>query len=412
MTSRRGFCGFAAALLAGTTRPASMRGSTPEAFEEWLRSAKFSAFIREQMRAAHIPGLSIAVIDHGDLVHTAGFGLADIAAGRAMTPQTLLNIGSVTKTITCTAVMQACEQGKLQLDAPIDGYLPFKVRNPAFPERLITPRQLLTHTSSVADGPAYELSYLCGDPRVTLLEWLQQYLTVEGKNYDAAKNFTGWAPGGAYAYTNVGYGVLGLLVERLNGVSFADYCKEHIFAPLGMTSSRFLLAGMPREQHATPYAYVDSEDALKLPLLPPTWSAPRARGKIYVPRCLYSFPTMPDGLARSTAAELARFLMAYLRGGTLEDYRILRADTIEMILSDQHVQRAEPSKESQGLAWYREQDIWEHHGGDPGVSTYVGFRPTDGRGIVLLANRSDANSEIAARVFDPPGLRTHIPPSP
>lgn len=410
MTSRRRFLGFSAALLAPSTRAAILNGPTGPAFTDWVQSAKFSAFIRAQMRAAHIPGLSIAVIDHGDLVYSAGFGLADIAAGRTMTAQTLLNVGSVTKTITCTAVMQTWERGKLELDAPIDEYLPFNVRNPAFPDTPITPRQLLTHTSSIADSPAYELSYLCGDPRVTLLEWLRQYLIVGGKYFDAAKNFNGRPPGGPYAYTNVGYGVLGLLVERLNGLSFADYCKEHIFAPLGMTNSRFLLAGMPREQHATPYAFVDREEAAKLELLEPEWSAPRGHSKIHVPRCLYSFPTMPDGLARSTAAELARFLRAYVQGGALEGGRILRADTIGTVLSDQHIRRTKPSKETQGLAWYREQDVWEHHGGDPGISAFVGFRPIDGRGLVVLANRSDAETEIAASVLDRAGLRTHSPP--
>jgi CubicO group peptidase (beta-lactamase class C family) len=369
----------------------------------------FSAFIRSQMRAAHIPGLSIAVINHGELVHTAGFGLSDIAAGRAMTPQTLINVGSVTKTITCTAVMQTYERGKLGLDAPIDEHLPFRVRNPVFPDTPITPRQLPTHTSSIADGLAYELSYLCGDPRVTLLEWLQQYFTVNGKNYDAAKNFNGWAPGGPYAYTNVGYGVLGLLVEQVNGVSFADYCNERIFVPLGMNNSRFLLADLPREQHATPYAFVDREEAAKLELLEPGWSPPRGHNKIQVPHCLYSFPTMPDGLARTSAAELARFLLAWMRGGALEGARILRADNVETALSDQHVRDTRPYNPVQGLAWYQQQTVWQHHGGDPGVTAYMGFRPADNRGLVVLANRSDADTEIAARLFDRPGLRTHFP---
>jgi hypothetical protein len=87
-----------------------------------------------------------------------------------------------------------------------------------------------------------------------------------------------------------------------------------------------------------------------------------------------------------------------------------REDTIGTVLSDQHVRRTKPSKETQGLAWYREQHAWEHHGGDPGVSAYVGFRPIDGCGRVVLANGSDADTEIAASVFDRAGLRTHSPP--
>jgi CubicO group peptidase (beta-lactamase class C family) len=410
MTTRRVFLGFAAALLAGTSRAESTRGPTAaDAFTDWVRSEEFSTFIRKQMLAAHIPGLSIAVIDQGDLIHAAGFGLADIAAGRAMTPETLLNIGSVTKTITCTAVMQTYEQGRLKLDEPIDEHLPFKLRNPAFPDRPITPRQLLTHTSSIADGPAYELSYHCGDPSVTLQDWLEQYLTVRGNYFDAKTNFKDWAPGGPYTYTNVGFGVLGLLVERLNGLSYADYCQEHIFAPLGMNNSRFLLAGMPREQHATPYAYIDRKDVATLTMLEPGWYARGGHKKIHVPHCLYSFPTMPDGLARTSAAELARFLQAWMRGGTREGVRILRADSVETALSDQHVEHTGAFNPVQGLGWYQQQDVWQHHGGDPGVAAYAGFRPADGRGLIVLVNRSDADTEIAARTFNRRGLRTHFP---
>lgn len=116
---------------------------------------------------------------------------------------------------------------------------------------------------------------------------------------------------------------------------------------------------------------------------------------------------MPDGLARTSAAELTRFLMAWIRGGALGNVRILRADTVRQVFSDQHAQSTEHNV-IQGLGWYREQDIWEHHGGDPGVSAYLGFRPSDGRGIVVLANRSDAHTQIAARVLDRVGLDTHV----
>ncbi|RWI83713.1 serine hydrolase domain-containing protein, partial [Mesorhizobium sp.] len=376
---------------AGAIRPTSARSLT-----NWLQSHEFSEFIRAQMQASHIPGLSLAIIDQGSLVHTAGFGLADIALGRAMTPQTLLNIGSITKTITCTAVMQMYEQGKLELDKSIDQYLPFTVRNPAFSDRPVTPRQLLTHTSSIADSPLFWSNYACGDPQVTLREWLEQYFTTGGSVFDAKRNFNAWAPGGTYQYCNVTYGLLGLLVERLSDMSYPDYCKEHIFAPLGMTDACFLLEGMPREKHATLYDYIDDGDIAKVEMIDPEWSAPAGQKEMHVPHCLYSYVTLSDGLARTTASELARFLMAYIEDGVLEGKRILRAETIKEVLSDQHVQGLPSSKQIQGLTW-RQNDwiktarrswcgVWQHTGSDPGVSTYMGFRPTDGRGVVLLAN--------------------------
>lgn len=393
--------GFAAALCAGMV-PTPGHSKDAAVLSDWVHSDDFARLIREGLLETHVAGLSLAVLDEGRVVHTAGFGDADIASKRPMTSDTLLNIASVTKTITCTAVMQLCEQGKLDLDAPIDEHLPLKIRHPGFAQRPITTRQLLSHTSSIADGPAYQASYACGDPQVALGDWLAGYFTPAGARYHAQENFHAWAPGATYAYSNVAYGVLGWLVERVSGLPYERYCATHIFAPLGMRRSRFLLAGMDRTTHATPYRYVDDGDFAKVSLVDPSWTVPRERKAALVPHCLYSFVTMSDGLARCSAAELARFVMAYAQGGALDGARILQANTVRQILSDQRVHYAQPKPDTQGLTWYGKDGIWAHGGADPGVSTRIAFRPADGRGIVVLANTSGASSlrsRIEARVF-------------
>ena len=392
-----------ALVAAVSARIASAMGSPVGrgGFSDWLNGEEFSDFVRAGMASQHVPGLSLVALEEGRIVHQAGFGLADLEARRPMTPDTLMNIASVTKTITCTAVMQLHEQGRLDLDGPIDPYLPFKVRNPGFAGQPLTARQLLTHTSSVADGPAYEASYHCGDPQVPLAEWLSKYFEPGGAHFDAAGNFHPWGPGGTWAYSNVGYGLLGLLVERIGGLPFPEYCMRNIFAPLGMQRSRFLLAGMDRAAHATTYTYAADGNVEAVELREPQWSAPATNGQgIEVPLCLYSFATPPDGLARCTAAELARFLSAYAQGGALDGARILKAGTVARILSDQRVRREEPGREIQGLAWYEEDGVWGHSGGDPGVATHMAFRPADGRGIVLFLNaHARLRSEIVERVF-------------
>jgi CubicO group peptidase (beta-lactamase class C family) len=92
-----------------------------------------------------------------------------------MTDKTIQNIGSISKTITATAVMQLWEKGKFKLDDDVNGYLPFKERNPYFPDDPITFRELLTHKSSIKDGPAYEDSYACGDPTISLKDWIEDF---------------------------------------------------------------------------------------------------------------------------------------------------------------------------------------------------------------------------------------------
>ena len=98
-----------------------------------------------------------------------------------MTAFTLMNVASSTKPVTATAVMQLVERGKLLLDADVSRYLPFRLRHPLFPSVRITLRQLLTHTAAIADGPAYEDSYHCGEIDTPLAAWLRAYLLSGGR---------------------------------------------------------------------------------------------------------------------------------------------------------------------------------------------------------------------------------------
>lgn len=159
------------------------------------------AFIRARIESAHVLGLSLAIIRDGKLLRATGFGFANLAQQRPMRADTLINVGSVTKTATCTAVMQQWERKKFSLDDDVNTYLPFRVRNTAHPEVPVTFQQLLTHTSSIADGPAYDRSYACGDSRVPLGQWLRDYLTPGGALYDPKRDFHHSKPGMQFPYT-------------------------------------------------------------------------------------------------------------------------------------------------------------------------------------------------------------------
>ena len=191
-----------------------------------------------------------------------GYGWANIKAKVRSDPdRTVQNIGSVSKTVTATAIMQLVERGVPELDEDVNTYLPFAVRSPHHPDVPITCRHLLTHRSSIADGPAYGASYACGDPTVDLRSWVEGYLTPKGRYYDAKTNFQPWLPGeqgqlvGAIGrnYSNVGFGLLGFLAGEVAGVPFARYCREHIFAPLGMNRTGWSLGEVGLANHAVPY---------------------------------------------------------------------------------------------------------------------------------------------------------------
>ena len=178
------------------------------------------AFISTSIAENRIPGLAAVIVRDGEIAYAKGFGFADQEREVPMTPDTLMNIGSVSKTFVNTAILQLVERGALDLEDDVNRYLSFQVAHPRHPESAITVRQLLTHTASIRDGDAYGASYACGDPAIPLVDWIQGYLAAGGRFYDAG-NFHPWPPGTVFSYSNVGYGLLGLLVEVISGEPFA-----------------------------------------------------------------------------------------------------------------------------------------------------------------------------------------------
>jgi CubicO group peptidase (beta-lactamase class C family) len=351
---------------------------------------KFEAFIAQQMSEGPIPGLAVAVLKEGKLDWTKGYGFAELENKVPMTPDTLLNIGSVSKTITAAAVMQLWEAGRFKLDDDIDDYLDFKVRHPRFPDSPITFRQLLTHRSSIKDGKAYDESYSCGDPVIDLKDWISGYLTPGGKFYDAEDNFHTWKPGQEgelpaepRSYSNVGYGLLGYLVEAISGTSFSSYTQEHIFEPLGMNETGWFLSDIDISKHAIPYTYIKGGEPQGPIMRPGGTSEDNKIEEGFAANCLYSFPNYPDGLVRTSVRQLSRFLEAHINGGISRGTRILKEETIRLIFSREHFGSA--------LCWnYAKlkdgQELWLHTGGDPGINALMVFRPQDKSGVILMLN--------------------------
>jgi CubicO group peptidase (beta-lactamase class C family) len=369
-------------------------------------------FILEKMKADHIPGLTAGIVKKDKLVWSGAFGWADVENKKPMTEETIQNIGSISKTITATAVMQLWEKGKFKLDDDVNGYLPFPVRNPRFPDDPITFRQLLTHKSSIKDGTAYEQSYACGDPAVSLRDWIKGYFVPGGKYYSEEGNFHTWKPGtieippGPRAYTNVGFGLLGYLVEVISGQGFAEYCRKNIFTPLGMKSTGWYLTDVNVSHHAIPYTLVSEHFRMPegmtfesfLPRYGKETAAPKM-GELF-PHCLYSFFNYPDGTIRTSVRDLSRFLRAYINDGVFENKRILKKETVRQMLSKEHFGR--------GLCWFDMilkggEAAWGHGGGDPGISTQMLFRAKDGVGVIMFFNSDSpgkAYGEILDRLFE------------
>ncbi len=258
-------------------------------FSEW------DIFVQSHMHDSGIPGVSLAVVDHGEVVHEAGFGVAD-PSGRAVTPQTLFRIGSNSKGITALAIMQLVEQGRVSLDAPVQQYLPWFHLADADTSARITVEQLLYHTSGIPGSALYD-SFV--DPNITL----QQY------GNDLATVHTNRPVGSSFEYSNANYDLAGLIVEAVSSQSYADYVQQHVFAPLQMTHSTASRQGETRIGLAQGYSWLFGLGPL--PADDP-----------------FSPANLPAGFISSTAEDLSHYMIAHLNGGRYGSAQVLSAEGI------------------------------------------------------------------------------------
>jgi CubicO group peptidase (beta-lactamase class C family) len=358
--------------------------------------AALEAFIAKEALARHIPGVTACVIRGGEIVWSCAFGQADIERKVPMSLDALQNIGSISKTFTTTALMQLKEAGRVDLDADVNTYLPFTIRNPNHPDIPITLRQLLTHVSSLRDGISYAHLYACGDPKISLGDWLRDYFTPGARFYSPTENFQTWKPGETWDYCNLAFGVLAYVVEQVAGEDFAAYCKRNIFAPLKMTETSWYLRDIDAKRHLVPYTWVENGKPRG-----PTWgglpqgvirkSGPTFDQTLengYQPNCPYNHPNFPDGFLRSSLNGLSRYLRAYLAGGSFEGGHILRSETIAEMLT---LQLTSAKGRQQGLTWYADEKIgdlpsWGHGGSDPGINNDVRLIPSRQLAAIVMTN--------------------------
>lgn len=339
-------------------------GGSAAAADLGASPSELDQYVLARMQTARIPGLAAVAVKGEQTVFAGAWGEADVTTHRPVTPDTLFMLASVSKTVTSVALMQLWELGKFQLDDSIDAVLGFAARNPKFPDTAITYRMLLSHTSSIEDGVhSFDYYVMDMDSPISLQMLYEGYLKPGGAYYDATNWNATSAPGTHYSYSNLGLSLAGLLVEKLAGTSLQEQCRQHIFAPLGMNESSFLLKDLDKSHIAMPYS-VDTSGNYK------------AEG-------YYCYPDYPDGGLRTSASQLARFLVAFSQFGAAGGVRILAKATVE------EMRKKQPASE-EGLQWEFEtiggHQVIGHGGADVGVSTMMGFDPATGAGFVVLTN--------------------------
>jgi CubicO group peptidase (beta-lactamase class C family) len=324
-------------------------------------------FMASRRAAMEVPGMAVGIFGPDGIVWDGYYGTYD--GEHPVSQDTVFVIASVSKTVVATAIMQLWEQGRFDLDDDVNDYLAFEVRNPHNPEAAITFRQLMTHHSSISDVyPFYDDMYTItsggGDSPWALGAFLEAYLAPGGQFY-GGENYLETAPGEAFEYSNYGAALLAHLVEVLSGEDFADYCQAHVFGPLGMAHTYYLLSDIPA-----------SETELAVPFVDGT------------PLPHYSYPDYPAGNLRTTIGDLGRFAAFYLEPEA-DDAAILQPETVEMMFGA-YGEATDVGEGQMGLVWVHMDWLFfkaiGHTGGDPGVSTCLLLYPDEGFGTIVFMN--------------------------
>jgi CubicO group peptidase (beta-lactamase class C family) len=343
--------------------------------------AAIDRYIKKEMEETRLPGVALGIVKGDEIVHLKGFGKAG-PSGREVTPQTPFLIASVTKSFTALAIMQLVEEGKVELDAPVQRYIPwFRVADPDASSR-ITVRQLLNHTSGLPSLTEDEYERIAGPPTEDDLENLVHSLRTTRLTAP---------PGEIFQYSNVGYVTLAMIVQTVSGESYGQYLQHNIYDPLRMSHS-FVSQAEAREQGlATGYRYWFGVPVAY------DWS--------------YSHAELGAGFTISSAEDLTHYLIAQLDGGSYGGAQILSPEGI----AEMHkpavatTQQEGPISESYGMGWFvREYDgvtTVEHSGVAPNFHADLVLVLEEEWGVVLLANgrnelRPERITGISAGVTD------------
>jgi CubicO group peptidase (beta-lactamase class C family) len=286
-----------------TTKPVAIESAELQSFAD--------TFFPGKMEELNIPGLTFIFVQSGEVVFAKGYGYANLESATPVSADSsVVRIGSVSKLFVATAVMQLVEQGRVDLNADINPYLSaFKLEN-TFSEP-VTLAHLLTHTAGFED-PLYVSNT---DP--ALVEPLGEHLAEHMPPRTHP-------PGEAHIYSNYGYALAALVVEEVSGTPFDKYVEQHIFEPLRMSKSSYLLAPPVPENMVTGYAYHDASQ---------------------VPQPMDYDRDYPGGSIVSTAEDMSHFVLAHLQDGCHEGACILSAET----LAEMHQRQAATPHEGQNV---------------------------------------------------------------
>jgi CubicO group peptidase (beta-lactamase class C family) len=323
------------------------------------------AHIRAGLVDQSVASIAVAVAKDGKIIWEEGFGWADREQRRPATEHTMYSLASISKPITATGLMTLVQAGRIDLDRPVNDYLGnAKLRARVGNASDATVRRVANHTSGL---PLHYQFFYADEPfrRPSMDETILRYGDLVA------------APGERYQYSNLGYGVLDYLIERVSGVSYVEFMRREVFLPLGLTRTSVDIAPGLAQYTATRYG----SDGLPLPF--------------------YDFDHPGASAVFSSAHDLVRFGMFHLKTH-LRDQQAILSDAM---LDEMHRRTADqPNGVGYGVGFgVREQNGYRfisHNGSMPGVATRMALFPQERLAVVVLSNaRSDLSLDVADRII-------------
>ncbi len=369
----------AAVIAAQDTAPVASAASTPSAATASVSGGATPAF-----RAGFVTKLNavfaryatlgavVCVVENGSVSETFCYGLLS-PDGTPMTENVLFRVGSISKMVAAMGVMQLVEQGRVTLEDDLADILQLPVRNPSYPDTPITLRQLMSHTAGFRDSGSYTRA-LRGEPRP-----LSELLTPPLQRYTFLGSIE---PGVKSAYSNLGGGLLGSVIEQVTEQTVDAYLYANLFAPLGITAA--YQSALLAQTAVVSNMYTMPGRRLSASVVDGTAAYFEADAQHHY--------TLTAGKLTISAPDLAKLLIALMDGGVYGDVRVL---TEESALSMRQVQNGIGSVTGnsgfglnmtvlEGLVAGR--TLYGHGGKANGMLCAAYFDPTDRTGIVMLTN--------------------------
>ncbi|WP_379133784.1 cyclic peptide export ABC transporter [Paenibacillus sp. sgz500958] len=322
-------------------------GVTPE------EESPIDRLVADVMDKSGIPGVSTIIVKDGKTWMNKGFGYADKEEARPVTPDTAFELGSNSKAFTGLAVLKLAEEGKFKLEDPVAKFLPWFEMEYKGLKAEITLEQLLHHTSGIPFSTIGDIP--AADGNDALEHTVQRFI---GQELD-------FEPGEQFLYATLNYDILGLVIQKISGQAYEDYMLNSVFQPLGLNHTYIVGPGTTLSDSAKGYQYKllrTLED-----------DAPLYRGNA------------PAGYVMSNAIDMERWLKIQMG--------LITVPAFSKLIEESHMADRSVSPDMDGASYAAGWSVYQkgsgqlaHQGNNPGFSSYIGFRPGDGIGVVLMTN--------------------------